>query len=256
MAFRLSCPQTFSDENVLRFLQVLESATLTPDAYIDFKPIRFVYPFPTLASALGVRKFVRERKRLGLRTLPIGSDSKDAAISYLRYIGFFKFIGVDSGNNPGRAPGSSRYLPITVLKRSELLSQKIRNESIQDVIDSQSDRLARVLFPEPENEGPSIMLSYCFRELIRNVFEHAEVDTCIAMAQRWQNGEAEIAIADEGIGFLSSLRKSYMVESPDEAIRLAMLPGYSSGLTRATGSRWDNSGYGLYDLAPDFRTPG
>ena len=45
-----------------------------------------------------------------------------------------------------------------------------------------------------------LMVSYCLREVIRNVFEHAQTDTCTVMAQRYSDGAAEIAIIDNGMG--------------------------------------------------------
>lgn len=129
------------------------------------------------------------------------------------------------------------------------MEQHSEGKPIQFEIDKHSDRLAKVIFPDSHDEGPAMMMSYCFREVIRNSFEHAEVDDCIVMAQRWGDGNAEISIADRGIGIYSSLKSKHTVTSAKAAITLSLLPGITSGADRACGSEWDNSGFGLYIIS-------
>ncbi len=96
------------------------------------------------------------------------------------------------------------------------------------------------------NESAAIMLSYCFREIIRNAFEHAKVEKCSVMAQHWANGFTEIAIADRGIGILDSLGQAYSVSDAPTALNLALQPGVSSALHMDMDSQWANTGFGLY----------
>jgi len=117
-------------------------------------------------------------------------------------LGFLRLWGLSAGNPPAQARGNERYLPITVITRQELEGAS-KHQPFQQEIDRQSDRLAAVIFPGEENEGPHIMLSYCLREIIRNAFEHADVDECFVMAQRWSDGVAEITIADRGMGIFN-----------------------------------------------------
>ena len=67
-----------------------------------------------------------------------------------------------------------------------------------------------------------------------------------AMAQRWVNGTAEVVIADHGIGIHQSLAACHATKTAEESLRLAIKPGISSAAHRATGSKWDNTGFGLY----------
>ncbi|MFM2399414.1 MAG: hypothetical protein RL341_1571 [Pseudomonadota bacterium] len=69
------------------------------------------------------------------------------------------------------------------------------------------------------------------------------------MAQRWDNGEAEVVIADHGIGIHKSLSQVHAVQSEEESLRLSLKPGISSGASRATGGVWDNTGFGLYVIS-------
>ena len=66
------------------------------------------------------------------------------------------------------------------------------------------------------------------------------------MAQRWANGIAEIAIADQGIGLSESLSLSHSVKDSKDAIGLAIKPGISSDDSEETNDKWQNSGFGLY----------
>ena len=93
------------------------------------------------------------------------------------------------------------------------------------------------------------MLSYCFREVIRNVFEHANCGECSVMAQSWSNNIAEVAIIDRGVGIKKSLSSTYNIVTHVDALKLAVKPGISSGSVLSTGGKWGNEGYGLYILS-------
>lgn len=112
-------------------------------------------------------------------------------------------------------------------------------------IDLKSEHLARMLYPGKSGEGQTMMLAYAIRETIRNCFEHGGVESCIVTAQRLNNGQAEIAIADEGIGIQNSLARSGRHYNPDEAIEACLMPGISSFSIKGE-TDWANSGFGLY----------
>jgi hypothetical protein len=238
-------PRRLDHPSVLAFIQQLQQVERDPGLAIDFRIIEYVFPFPTLVVAVAIRDLIDKRHALGLGTQMLGADFERGALSYLKFFGFFQFLGMPTGNAPNQAPGGTRYLPITVITKSELEINS-GSSKIQQAIDSLSDRLARVIFPTDTQTGPAMMLSYCFREVIRNTFEHAEVEECCVMAQKWYDGEAEIAIADRGIGIFEALRTTHKLLTPDDALRLSLLPGITSASNRATGSDWDNSGFGLY----------
>ena len=237
------CPREFDDVRVIRFLKNLEMVLQEIEVTIDFNHLFFVLPFGTLIAATGIRSFVRRRHKLGLVTIVSGAHHHRDAISYLRYIGFFPFIGIEAGNRPNEAPGSNRYLPITPISKDELQGSGLR---IQDEIDKRSRQLAGVIFAGIHNETRRDMLGYCLRETIRNVFEHAGVEECVVMAQRWDNGNAEIAIVDEGRGLFASLSESHAIADQRTAISEAIKPGISRINDPCNDDRWQNSGFGLY----------
>lgn len=241
-------PKNFDNEDVSNSIVKMKSLVRESILSLDFRRIYFVDPFHTLLMAIAIRELIDARLAKGLITKVIGTDANNRAISYLRYMGFFQFLDGHVGNQPNQASSSERYLPITIISRGEL-EQHSLGKPIQYEIDKHSDRLAKVIFPDSDDEGPAMMLSYCFREVIRNSFEHAEVDDCIVMAQRWGDGNAEISIADRGIGIYTSLKSQHTVTSATAAITLSLLPGITSGADRASGSEWDNSGFGLYIIS-------
>lgn len=237
-------PVRFDDDHLDFIANDLERLKEEADLVLDFSKVRFVYPFATLTIAVALIDVLEARRAKGLPAAKLTGTLSTGA-GYLMHFGFFKALGFRVGNAPGEAPGGISYLPITVLNKDEL-EIAAQLERIQAAVDRESDRLARVIFPAPDNGAAASMLSFCLREMIRNTFEHGEAAACVAMAQRWADGDAELAIADRGIGVHAALRTAHESASAEESLRKAILPGITSGANRATGSKWDNTGFGLY----------
>jgi hypothetical protein len=93
------------------------------------------------------------------------------------------------------------------------------------------------------------LLAYCFTEIIRNVFEHADVDGCIIMGQKYASHVVEIAVLDVGRGIYASLREGYPNLERARALMRAVEPGIS--LTRSVARKGSdlNAGFGLYVLS-------
>jgi len=240
----INCPSRFDQGSAAQFVRTgLVPYLNYPDVTINFSNIGFIDPFSTLVLSYGLRGFLahRKRKRLGLKFVGI-DQNPGGVVSYLKHLGVFRHIGIDLGKNIDEASGSSDYLPLTRIRRDQIMW---KGRAMQKEIDHKADRLATVLFPHHSGAGPRYMLAYAIREIIRNSFEHGLADHCIATAQRLPNGKAEIAIADEGIGIFNSLRVTCQFSTPEEALRGALRPGISS--QSVTGDdEWANSGFGLY----------
>lgn len=250
----LVCPSRLDDTNAVAFVNSLRRSENDPDLIIDFRRIGFALPFATLLLAESVRQLFHDRKPKGLPNLahintPGVADTD--GLSYLKHVGFFQYIGFKAGNPPN-APGlsNSHYIPIKQLKEQELRND-IKGKGIQDAIERQSYNIASMIV---EGGSPdSTMLAYCYREIIRNTFEHANIDYCTLMAQRWGAGDVagdvEIAIIDRGRGILESMREAYDVDSAEQAISLALRPGVSRVKQPRSTEKWANSGFGLYILS-------
>lgn len=239
-------PTQWVDVDAINFMQKLLHNKDEPELIINTSTLKFVYPFATLLIAMGIRDLVSYRTDCGLVTHARGHSGNDSAQTYLKHFGFFQFIGLDEGKHPNEAPGGARYLPILKLSEQRFREDNLR---LQEGIERECQRLARIIYSDRRDEGRALMLGYCLRETVRNVFEHADVSECYLMAQRWKNGFAEIAIADEGIGILGSLRDSHNVVTPNDAVQLALKPGISSNLEPENNDKWQNSGFGLFILS-------
>lgn len=248
MAKILVCPPRVETNYVVDFINDLWNYLEEPIIDFDFSRIGYVFPYSTLILAESIRDFVQKRKAKKLITRVTNIENiqvkATSAINYLKYFGFFQFIGLDVGNLPNFDKGSLSYLPITTLTNDDLL-EDTDSKLLQEKIDRRSDRLAETIF---KNHNPSaqIMVSYCLREIIRNVYEHAEIDYCTFMAQSWADGDVEIALVDRGIGIYKSLSKVYKFDNIEESLKYAIEPGVSSNIDENNKSKWANSGFGLY----------
>lgn len=238
----INCPPQLNDLSAAEYLNSVWRSKNEKELTLNFSTLKFVYPSGVLILAIGIRDIVSKRTILGLETHASGVTGKGAA-SYLAYFGFFQFVGVDIGNHPNEARGGRKYLPITTMNREDFNDP---TKVIQEQITRQSYNLASIIYPDEADITKVDMLAYCLREVIRNVFEHADTNHCFVMAQRWVNGYAEIAIADEGIGIPVSLAQTHEIKSVRSALKLAIQPGISRIDDPETGDKWQNSGFGLY----------
>ncbi|SFV07244.1 ATP-binding protein [Pseudoduganella namucuonensis] len=179
------------------------------------------------------------------------------AHSYLMHLGFFDFIHIDEGRLIGEAKGSARYLPITHLARPPVDLDTEGITAWYDAILEVSRSLAAVVAGSGDDSEELRTYAYCMREIIRNVFEHAQVDECFISGQRWANGEVEIAIIDEGVGLTATLMPDSELPDDEQAIRMAVRPGVSRTglLLKDEPNTYGNSGFGLFvltELAANF----
>lgn len=178
-------------------------------------------------------------------------------VTYAGHMGFFKSVSmaIAYGKEPGEANGNSDYIPITKIDTEYLQRQAVISGNYWELgqtIEYESRRLAQVI--SQGNRELSLLLTYVIREIIRNTPEHAGVNEVWLCGQHWQNGMAEVAIMDEGIGVLNSLQKNRIhrqyIDNDEAALRACVKAGISQAFNPAvkarTDSEWSNSGYGLY----------
>lgn len=242
----INCPHEFKDSQVCRFLRELFEQVEEPEVSINFNTLSFAAPYGTLLAAMGIREFVRARRQKNLTTLSQGLKS-NSAITYLKHFSFFRFIGLEEGNQPDTGQGNKRYVPITTISAEDLDDY---DGVVQERIVKKSEQLASIIFGREADVMKAEMLAYCIREVIRNVFEHSGAERCVIMAQKWANGFAEIAIADEGVGIYNTLSAVHDIDSVEGALRLAIQPGISKETAPDDErNRWQNSGFGLYVIS-------
>ncbi|MGR6781762.1 ATP-binding protein [Moritella viscosa] len=243
----INLPRNINADTTPSFFKELESNSLTKDVSINLNSVQFSTPTSMLIIGSKLRKWraVRNENKLRTALKPI-KDSE--AMGYLGHLGFLDFIGSkkDFGKKMGEANGSATYVPITNIKRPQFSTLDNWYSSIISSVRG----LANVLAGTKEDTEEHRFYLYTLREIVRNVFEHSQVDECFICGQRWSNGKVEIAIADEGIGISTSLNRSHSVDNEEDAIKLAIKPGVSATNNIADiENTFDNSGYGLYVLS-------
>ena len=228
------------------------SATQQTDVYLfDFQSVGHVEPFGMLFLAALIRQFARARREVQGRNCEIkATNFKDK--TYASWMGLFKSFGLNHGNEPGEASGSDTYIPLTRLTVSRIVGEA-RGGYVHhgEIIEKEASRIAKIL--TRENEGPiTETVIYAIREIMRNVVEHGTTSHIWYAAQYWKSkSRVEIAILDEGVGLLPSLRRNPKLEvgSNEKALFLALQPGIS-GIAKKKRKRrdgdWVNTGYGLY----------
>jgi hypothetical protein len=243
----INLPRIINADTAPSFFKVLESNSSTEDVCINFNSIQFSTPTSILIVGSKLRKWRVARNEKKLRTA-IKNIQESEAMSYLGHLGFFDFIGSkkDFGKKMGEANGSVTYVPIINIKRPQFNTLDNWYSSIISSVRG----LANVLAGTKDDTEEHRFYLYTLREIVRNAFEHSQVDECFICGQRWSNGKVEIAIADEGVGISTSLSRSYSLNNEEEAIKLAIKPGVSAtNSIMDIDNTFDNSGYGLYVLS-------
>jgi hypothetical protein len=217
---------------------------------VDFSPLYWSYPMAMLVAGSYFRRWIQVRRDHNLKTTHSGISENRNAHKYLMHLGFFDYAGMrNKGKKLGEAKGNTRYLPIRKITLEELNNSiEETGESLIDAINFISGTLATVLSGDDFSEIKKAF-SYSIREIIRNTLEHSGSDHCFICAQKWVNGQSEIAIVDEGCGIHKSLSIAYDVQE-DEALQCAIRPGVTrtEKLTEKENIH-NNSGFGLYVLS-------
>ncbi len=245
-------PTTFIVPSQLRGSDVFEFTSTfwdetEDDVVFDFSRLSFAFPSPTLVLAAEIQSMIKSASHKSYAAT--GIDFSKPAHSYLGHIGFFKHAGINLGSAPGIASGGATYIPIKTLSRSEIEKRLTYPEQpIGAAIQKEAEDMARLL-TESQELKVYRPIAYCIREVIRNVFEHADIDICSISGQRFKE-EVELAIVDRGCGVRSSLSRRYDFPTDGDALLSAIKPGVSrSEPSGENGDQWSNSGFGLYVLS-------
>jgi hypothetical protein len=216
----------------------------------DFQGKGLDTPFGMLFLSSAIKEFIH--KHSDVECKPVNFEEH----GYASHMGYFQACGFEIGNLPGEARGNDTYLPITVIPITELKEQA-KNEirHVGDVIEDHSRKLSTILLRR--ETGPlADILTYTFREMLRNILEHSQSKTLAFCAQyRKKANQAEIAILDTGIGIRAALSNNpYLkIDGDHDALNLALMPGISGkmfkGIKRDPYDGWQNSGYGLFAVS-------
>jgi hypothetical protein len=249
----LILPANLNQERALDFCCELNNIFLPDSITLDVSQVRWAFPFGSLVIGSQVRRL----RKHGVNFVLSGYDSSNRSHTYLAHIGFFRLLGFDIGNAPGQASGSDSYLPLTILDYHDLLIDEVFGDNpMHKAIQRKSEEFAGLL-TQSHKSAVIRPVTYCIRELVRNVFEHSDSTECMLGGQRYADGRVLVGIVDYGQGLRASLAKSFQVDSDLDAIKMAIKPGISSKLASEDDDNpWANSGFGLFVLSELGRQTG
>lgn len=220
---------------------------------LDFTSLGTIEPFGIVYFSNFIKTFSR------LKNIELSCTyNDDESISYAKHMGLFQHCGFDIGKHPREEfPNKeSTHIPITIID-VESLKEEARNtyEEVGQIVENYSEKLAKLLTSQKDTILVDT-LTFCFREIIRNVVEHSESKKIIFCAQYWPYlKKAEIVVLDRGQGIKNSLNENSTlpnIENDKDALNFALLPSISSKVTygkkqkRRSDDFWKNSGFGLY----------
>lgn len=250
-------PTIFDRGSILKLLEELDATRDLDNVAIDFRKLRYSMPTGMLVAGSKLREWREYRRSCGYTSWCRGIDESIQVHSYLMHLGFFDFINIDQGKQVGEAKGSARYLPIRPVRRPSIDIQKDGLEAWYEAIMDVSRSLGAIVAGSADDTEELRTYTYCIREVIRNVFEHAQIDECFICGQRWADGRVEIAIIDEGVGLAATLTPDSDLPDDETVLKLAVRPGVSRTGLVSSGepNTYDNSGFGLFvltELAASF----
>lgn len=266
-AITFAVPQSLGMPRILEVCRDLNTMPMSAEYILDFSHTQHFEPFGMLMLGSAIRR-LRERNVGDGQNPAVYVSGKSLDIqghNYAHRLGFWWSIGDESNLPTVSRTATATTIPITRLSYAELFRKAgFRDPVRAEEVSASSAELATTLSGSDEQSPLWLALEYCFREMIRNAFEHGRTDSVwFTGATRPQKDDVQIAIVDAGRGIRQSLS-----DNPDqryfsdaEAIRAALRPGVSRNAKRSRSegitqklledfpgqdpSLYDNSGFGL-----------
>lgn len=213
----------------------------------DFKNMQHCHPYGLLVVATAIRN---NMKRFPCAKHEFVNTEETQGGRFAAEFGFYQSLGVDIGYAKEEDEVGDRYIPIKKISAAHLHEKYADTTLLNEKVNRHAAKLSQMLVGY-QYQSVLDAIQYCFREIMRNTFEHAKTNELWVCGQYWPSREeAEIAVLDEGIGILKSLQtnKRIIAKTCAEANSLALQPGLSCTLGTRSDSLdfWQNSGYGLY----------
>lgn len=234
-------------EASLEISKVISELPSGTEVLFDFSKVRWIGPFGMILISTCIEDAGR---RLGPGSCyATGHEGQ----SYLAHMGFFRAFGLNHGNRPGQAKGSSTYRPITDFDCTPYYQMAVQGGvALGELMEEEAKRMSSVLVQNVEGDLFDT-LSFAIREMLRNALEHSQTKVIRVCAQYWPaNDQVEVAILDHGRGIKASLSRNPFIkcQTDKDALNYALMPGVSGtaykGSKRMRDDMWQNSGYGLY----------
>ncbi|MEP0213906.1 MAG: hypothetical protein ABJD66_11860 [Cellulophaga sp.] len=244
---KIIVPSRLTFQNSIDFVKNLRALKPRKEINFDFSNLVTIDPFSLLLVSSEIQ---RCRSRL--------KESKFLATnfehcSYAAHMGFFQAFGMNFGKKPGEAKGSSTYIPINIYNTQEI-KKDARDLMINpaEFLESKAKEISNIL-TRSESGDLNEVLTYCLREIFRNVIEHSHSEQFGFCAQYLPSlNRVSFSIIDRGIGLKESLENNptLNLNNDEDAIRAALKPATSGKVYKGQKNKpkgeWANSGYGLF----------
>jgi hypothetical protein len=238
----LNAPSTLVFEEAIKFSQEIRQLPMSGNVLFDFRRTRKFDPFSMLYLSSQINS--ERKKRIDNTWKVINHDH----LTYAAHMGFFRAFGVSFGKKPGEAFGNRNYIPITIYD-TQIIKSQARSEMVNsaEVLEDIARGMSKVLTRSEKGELYDI-LTYCIREILRNVVEHSKSDKFAFCAQYLPSvNRVSLVIIDKGIGIAKSLSDNPTLNlSNDEAISPGVSGKVYKGQRKKQKGDWVNSGFGLY----------
>jgi hypothetical protein len=246
MSFIISTNESNANKKILTKLkELINFVENDPNPVIDIGDF-YNTPFSILILASTLRKLHNRKLSFDVVNERMNPEYVH---TYLENLGFYKLCGIDKGLEFGRSSHNNHYVPIQEIS----IPNFIPSDSNYDKIEVETKKLCSLIAEDKSNENVLRMIKHSFREIIRNVFEHAGSDYLFTVGQKFNSKKTvEIAFLDEGIGVFDVLKRIDSNIDEKDVLSEALMPGVSSKSNHkylSENSDWLNSGWGLYVIS-------
>lgn len=188
--------------SALAFCREFETYKWDEENIFDFKKVYNCDPFPMLCVGSKIRKRRSEHSELACKAQNLHND-------YATNMRFYRFIGIDKGRQLDLEYGNGNYQPISDLNLLNVLKESRQlNKPVGELVTNISEKLATVLARDDKIVKKT--MTFCLREIIRNIPEHSNSLNGWYCAQYWPTKDlVELAIIDDGRGILESINSNY-----------------------------------------------
>lgn len=222
-------PEQLGDKDLNSFFKGWSWRNYSANEVIfDFSRTDFISPWAVTLFASYALKLKAEDKIVRLWI-----DDTRRVGRFLIQSGIYNLLDINSPIS--NVTQSDKVVPLTNIRSSSEIPGFTKNV------------MALLQIEDEEIEGA---VEYSFVELLRNVVQHSHSPIGgLAMAAFFPStGLVELAVADCGVGIMSSLSASYPEINEDRlALKFAMMPHVSGTFTQAAyGSMLNNAGLGLF----------
>jgi hypothetical protein len=164
---KIIVPSRLTFQSSINFVKNLRALEPHKEFNFDFSNLVTIDPFSLLLVSSEIQ---RCRSRLKESNF-IATNFEHC--SYSAHMGFFQAFGMNYGKRPGEAKGSSTYIPINIYNTQEI-KQDARDLMINpaELLESKAKEISNVL-TRSESGNLNEVLTYCIREIFRNVIEHS-----------------------------------------------------------------------------------